>query len=72
MADTITIASPADFHVHLRQGDMAKLVVPHVRMGGMNLGYVMVSPSTFKIAMHICNYFLHNLGTLKRRCRDGS
>ncbi|KAK7061493.1 Dihydroorotase [Favolaschia claudopus] len=37
----IIVASPADFHVHLRQGNMAKLVTPHVRLGGFSLAYVM-------------------------------
>lgn len=40
--DTIAIPSPADFHVHLRQDDMSKLVTPHVRKGGFRLAYVMV------------------------------
>ncbi|KAF9468924.1 hypothetical protein BDZ94DRAFT_1182680 [Collybia nuda] len=38
---TISINSPADFHVHLRQGSMSALVTPHVRKGGFNLAYVM-------------------------------
>jgi dihydroorotase len=42
MASTLSITSPADFHVHLRQGSMAALVTPHVRKGGFNLAYVMV------------------------------
>ncbi|KAF8897271.1 dihydroorotase [Infundibulicybe gibba] len=37
----ISVPSPADFHVHLRQGSMASLVTPHVRRGGFNLAYVM-------------------------------
>lgn len=40
---SITLASPADFHVHLRQGDLMNLVVPHVKQGGIKLAYVMVS-----------------------------
>ena len=40
---TISLPSPADFHVHLRQGDLSKLVTPHVRKGGFHLAYVMVS-----------------------------
>lgn len=39
---SITIPAPADFHVHLRQGDISELVVPHVRKGGFDLAYVMV------------------------------
>ncbi|KAI0347549.1 dihydroorotase [Trametopsis cervina] len=38
---TLTIAAPADFHVHLRQGTFAELVTPHVRQGGFALAYVM-------------------------------
>ncbi|TFK74430.1 Dihydroorotase [Pluteus cervinus] len=36
-----TVNSPADFHVHLRQGSISTLVTPHVRKGGFNLAYVM-------------------------------
>ena len=39
---TISVSSPADFHVHLRQGDLSELVTPHVREGGFRLAYVMV------------------------------
>ena len=39
---TISVSSPADFHVHLRQGDLSKLVTPHVKKGGFHLAYVMV------------------------------
>lgn len=39
---TISVLSPADFHVHLRQGDLSELVTPHVRQGGFRLAYVMV------------------------------
>jgi len=39
---TISVSSPADFHVHLRQGDLSELVTPHVRKGGFHLAYVMV------------------------------
>ncbi|KAF8351152.1 hypothetical protein F5887DRAFT_1058094 [Amanita rubescens] len=35
------ISSPADFHVHLRQGSFSELIVPHVRKGGFHLAYVM-------------------------------
>lgn len=40
--DKITVVSPADFHVHLRQGKLSQLVTPHVRLGGFDLAYVMV------------------------------
>ncbi|KAF9534913.1 hypothetical protein CPB83DRAFT_843138 [Crepidotus variabilis] len=38
---TLQISSPADFHVHLRQGTITDLIVPHVRKGGFDLAYVM-------------------------------
>ncbi|KAG8834877.1 hypothetical protein FRC17_006622 [Serendipita sp. 399] len=38
----LEIPGPADFHVHLRQGDLCDLVTPHVRQGGFTLAYVMV------------------------------
>lgn len=40
---SITVKAPADFHVHLRQGEFSKLVTPHVREGGFTLAYVMAS-----------------------------
>lgn len=42
--ETLTIPSPADFHVHLRQAELMNLVVPHLVNSGINLCYVMVSP----------------------------
>lgn len=39
---SISVSSPADFHVHLRQAELAELVTPHVRKGGFYLAYVMV------------------------------
>ncbi|KAF8076118.1 Dihydroorotase [Lyophyllum atratum] len=41
MTFTISVNSPADFHVHLRQGSLAALVTPHVKKGGFDLAYVM-------------------------------
>ncbi|EPQ59378.1 Dihydroorotase [Gloeophyllum trabeum ATCC 11539] len=38
---SLSIPSPADFHVHLRQGALSTLVTPHVRAGGFRLAYVM-------------------------------
>ncbi|CAL1700564.1 unnamed protein product [Somion occarium] len=40
-ATTISVAAPADFHVHLRQGSFSELVTSHVRLGGFSLAYVM-------------------------------
>ena len=42
MSTDIIVHNPADFHVHLRQGQLSNLVTPHVRRGGFNLAYVMV------------------------------
>ncbi|KAG8707741.1 hypothetical protein FRC09_001640 [Ceratobasidium sp. 395] len=41
MGDILEVPSPADFHVHLRQGTMSALVTPHVALGGFKLAYVM-------------------------------
>ncbi|PWN33898.1 Dihydroorotase [Meira miltonrushii] len=38
---SIEVHAPVDMHVHVRQGEMASLVVPHVEQGGMTLAYVM-------------------------------
>ncbi|KAF5363402.1 hypothetical protein D9756_000815 [Leucocoprinus leucothites] len=37
----VTVTSPADFHVHLRQGSFTELIAPHVKKGGFDLAYVM-------------------------------
>lgn len=37
----LELNSPADFHVHLRQGMMSELITPHVAQGGISLAYVM-------------------------------
>ncbi|CUA70299.1 dihydroorotase [Rhizoctonia solani] len=39
--EILQVPSPADFHVHLRQGNMSALVTPHVALGGFKLAYVM-------------------------------
>ncbi|CCO26580.1 dihydroorotase [Rhizoctonia solani AG-1 IB] len=39
--EILQVPSPADFHVHLRQGSMSALVTPHVALGGFKLAYVM-------------------------------
>ncbi|WWC65398.1 dihydroorotase, homodimeric type [Kwoniella dejecticola CBS 10117] len=41
MSNEITIPSPADFHVHVRQGKMCELVTPQVAKGGVRTAYVM-------------------------------
>ncbi|GAA5972293.1 hypothetical protein JCM11641_002395 [Rhodosporidiobolus odoratus] len=38
---SITIPSPFDAHVHLRQGNLMKLVTPHVEEGGVKMAFVM-------------------------------
>lgn len=40
----VELPAVADFHVHLRDGEMLKTVVPTVRQGGASLAYVMVMP----------------------------
>lgn len=42
MSTELVVESPADFHVHLRQGELSEIVTPHVRKGGFDLAYVMV------------------------------
>jgi len=42
MADSITLAAPFDAHVHLRQGNLMRLVTPHVHQGGIRMAFVMV------------------------------
>lgn len=41
--DSVQVPSPFDAHVHLREGAVSQLVTPHVRQGGMDVVYVMVS-----------------------------
>jgi dihydroorotase len=43
MTDTLTLPAADDLHVHLRQGDLARLVAPAVRAGGA--GRVLVMPN---------------------------
>jgi len=43
--DICEVTAPADFHVHLRDGELSKLVTPHVLHGGFYLAYVMVCPN---------------------------
>jgi len=67
MTDTIKLAAPADFHVHLRQGQMCELVAPHVAQGGVSLAYVMpnlVPPLTTTSAA------LQYRETLEKLCPD--
>ncbi|KAI0750835.1 hypothetical protein C8Q80DRAFT_1098138 [Daedaleopsis nitida] len=42
--ETISVVSPADFHVHLRQGELAEVVTKHVRQGGFSLAYPNLKP----------------------------
>ena len=39
--DGLELPASADFHVHLRDGNMMKAIVPTIRQGGVNLAYVM-------------------------------
>lgn len=38
----IELPATADFHVHLRDGEMMNAVVPTIRQGGVNTVFVMV------------------------------
>jgi dihydroorotase len=40
--DGCELPATADFHVHLRSGEMMELVVPMIRPGGVNTVFVMV------------------------------
>lgn len=43
MTTSIKLPRPAaDFHVHVRDGDMMKLVVPTIKQGGVSVAYIMV------------------------------
>ncbi len=48
----IIVHNPADFHVHLRQGHLSKIVTPDVRRGGFNMAYVMVPRIHLICALH--------------------
>lgn len=37
----IELGYTADYHVHLRQGEMMELVTPTVREGGVSIAYIM-------------------------------
>jgi hypothetical protein len=54
---SITVKAPADFHVHLRQGEFSKLVTPHVRKGGFTLAYVMVDEEVTPLIAVILSTF---------------
>ncbi|ORZ22985.1 dihydroorotase, homodimeric type [Absidia repens] len=41
MTTSISIPSACDFHLHLRQGEMMKMVTPQVASGGVSLAYIM-------------------------------
>jgi dihydroorotase len=53
MTTSITIPSACDFHLHLRQGEMMRMVTPKVEEGGVSLAYIMVrhAHSYFKNVM---------------------
>ncbi|CAG8553976.1 10476_t:CDS:2 [Paraglomus occultum] len=41
MANILTLPSACDFHIHLRQDDLMKMIVPRILEGGVSLCYVM-------------------------------
>lgn len=47
--DAITLPAPFDAHVHLRQGNMMRLVTPHVEKGGIRMAFVMASLFPFPL-----------------------
>jgi hypothetical protein len=53
ISEMLKVFQPSDFHVHLRQGDFASLVVPHVRQGGFGLAYVMVRLGIWFFTNHL-------------------
>lgn len=40
--ERLELPPTADMHVHLRQGEMMKLVTPYIRSGGVDTVFVMV------------------------------
>ena len=42
LAETLAVAAPADFHVHLRRGKFAELVGKHISEGSFGLACVMM------------------------------
>ncbi|KAG1748433.1 dihydroorotase [Suillus paluster] len=67
--DTREVTAPADFHVHLRDGALSRLVTPHVHKGGFYLAYVMpnlVPPiTTTRMAMEYQKKLRENSGSTK-------
>lgn len=43
MANSITIPSACDFHLHVRQDEMMRMVTPKVPEGGVSVAYIMVT-----------------------------
>ena len=48
--DSLELPATADMHVHLRQGDMMKFVVPTIRKGGVDTVFVMVWHGTAQLS----------------------
>lgn len=51
--DGLELPAPADFHVHLRDGEMMNLVTPTIRRGGNNMVFVMVGSSRGRTLLYI-------------------
>jgi dihydroorotase len=47
--DTITLPAAADFHLHLRQDEMMRMVTPMVSKGGVSLAYIMVRALVMRV-----------------------
>ena len=42
LPDRLELPPTADFHVHLRDGEMMELITPTVKQGGCDTAYIMV------------------------------
>jgi dihydroorotase len=50
----LVLPASADFHVHLRDGEIMEAVTPTIRDGGVDTVYVMVIPSIGNISDWKC------------------
>jgi len=61
--DGLELPASADFHVHLRDGNMMKAVVPTIRQGGVNTVYVSIVLSEIRLhrSAHVAIQVMPNL-----------
>jgi dihydroorotase len=50
--ERLELPASADMHVHLRQGELMSVVVPQIRMGGVDTVFVMVGLPTHRGTAH--------------------